>query len=74
MAGCKSTKQRTPKEDFLMRLQLVANSADMKNCLLAAKILLKYTEGLIKTQVNRNINKSVFEELRKTPNMESINR
>ena len=35
---------------------------------------LKYTEGLTKTQLNHNIKKFVFEELRKTPNIESIDR
>ena len=44
----------------------------MKNCPLAAQILLKYAEGLAETQLNRNIKKFLFEELRKTPNIESI--
>ena len=58
--------------NFLRRLQSVANNADMKNCPLATQILLKYTEGLAKTQLNRNIKKFVFEELRKNPNMDRI--
>ena len=58
--------------NFLRRLQSVANSADMKNCPLATQILLKYTEGLAETQLNRNIKKFVFEELRRTPNIVSI--
>ena len=59
--------------NFVRRLQSVANSADMKNCPLAAQILLKYTVGLTKTQLDHNIKKFPLEELRKTPNTESIN-
>lgn len=44
----------------------------MRNCLLAGQILLKYTEALTETQLNHNIKEFVFEELKKTPNMESI--
>ena len=44
----------------------------MKDCLLANQILIEYTENLVETQLNGNIKKLVFEELRKTPNIESI--
>ena len=44
----------------------------MKNCPLATQILLKCTEKNRETQLNCKIKKFVFEELRKTPNIECI--
>ena len=51
----------------------MASEADMKSCPLGAEILLKYTEALTKTELNRNIKIFVFEELHKNPHMDDIN-
>ena len=58
--------------NFLRRLQLSANSADMKNCPLATSILLKYTENLVENQLNQKKKQYLFEEFRKTPTIESL--
>ena len=55
---------------FLRRLQSTANSA--VQCPLVTSILLKYTENLVETTLNRKIKQYLFEELRKTPNISSL--
>ena len=44
----------------------------MKNCPLATQILLKHTKNLVENQLNCKIKQFVFEELRNTPNIDSI--
>ena len=57
---------------FLRRLKSTANNADMKNCPFATSILLKYTESLMENPLRQKIKQYLSEELRKTPNIDSL--
>ena len=47
-------------------------SANMKTCPLATAILLKYMECLVENTLNRKIIQYLYEELRKEPNIQSL--
>ena len=60
-------KRKDPSE-FLRRLQETAVNTDLEICPLATTVLLKYTEGTLKSQIKQYI----YEELRKVPNIKTL--
>ena len=70
-----SREQINESEDlseFLRRLQTTAVNANLETCHLTTTILLKYTECLSDNSLNRKIKQYNYKELRKDPNIQSL--